>query len=103
MSNNTTSEALKPLQFAFDGTSGELAALVGPLDENLRQIEHAFDAKIARRGAHFRITGSQALQAMHVLEMCAARVHAGEEITINDVQMSVIGEQSGASALDNDR
>ena len=53
-----TSEAVKTLQFAFDCTSGELAALVGPLDENLRQIEHAFDAKIARRGAHFRITGA---------------------------------------------
>ena len=102
MSHNMTSEAVKTLQFAFDCTSGELAALVGPLDENLRQIEHAFDAKIARRGAHFRITGAQAVQALHVLEMCAARVHAGEEITINDVQMSVIGEQSGAAALDDD-
>ena len=28
--------------------------------------------------------------------MCAARVHAGEEISINDVQMLVVGEQSGA-------
>ena len=89
----------KTLQFAFDCTAGELAALVGPLEENLRQIEHAFDARIRRRGSHFSIEGSQARQAMNVLEMLAARVHAGDEITINDVQMSVVSEQSGA-ALD---
>lgn len=95
-------ETTKVLQFAFDCTSGELAALVGPLDENLRQIEHAFEAKITRRGAHFRLEGSQARQAFNVLEMLAARVHAGEEITINDVQMSVIGEQTGAAAEGDD-
>ncbi|MDR3897999.1 MAG: PhoH family protein [Duodenibacillus sp.] len=95
-------ETTKVLQFAFDCTSGELAALVGPLDENLRQIEHAFEAKITRRGAHFRLEGPQARQAFNVLEMLAARVHAGEEITINDVQMSVIGEQTGAAAEGDD-
>ena len=86
----------KELVFAFESTAGELAMLVGPLDENLRQIETAFEAKIARRGSHFYINGPQAGRALSVLEMCAARVHAGEEISINDVQMLVVGEQSGA-------
>ena len=50
--------------FAFDGTAGELAALVGPLDENLRQIENGFDVTVSRRGSHFRVTGVRAAQAL---------------------------------------
>ena len=88
------------LQFALDATHGELAALVGPLDENLRQIEHAFAVRISRRGAHFRLEGAEARKAMHVLEMLAARVQSGGELTISDVQMAVIGEQTGAAASD---
>lgn len=83
------------LTYAFDGTSGELATLVGPLDENLRQIENGFQVSISRRGTHFRFAGADAAPAMAVLEMCAARVHAGDEITANDVQLAVIGEQLG--------
>jgi phosphate starvation-inducible PhoH-like protein len=90
----------KELFFGFESTAGELAMLVGPLDENLRQIETAFDVKIARRGSRFRLTGDEADRALGALEMCAARVHAGDEITVNDVQMIVIGAQSGACALD---
>lgn len=86
--------------FAFDGTAGELAALVGPLDENLRQIENGFDVTVLRRGSHFRVTGARAAQALSVLQLCAGRVHAGEEITVNDVQMAVIGVERGGEIDD---
>ncbi len=92
----------KPLLFSFDATAGELACLVGPLDENLRQIETAFDAVISRRGSCFHISGRQAQRALSVLQMCAARVHVGEELTVNDVQMSVLSEQSGAAVEDDE-
>ena len=36
-----------------------LANLCGALDENLKQIEDALDVGIARRGAHFRLTGDK--------------------------------------------
>jgi phosphate starvation-inducible PhoH-like protein len=85
------------LVFSFDATAGELAALVGPLDENVRQIETAFDVKIRRRGAQFNLEGKDAARALRALEMCAARVHAGSEISVNDVQMIIISEQSGAA------
>ncbi len=85
--------------YVFDATAGELAVLVGPLDENLRQIETAFDAKIYRRGSHFRISGKEAPKAFAVLQSCAARVQAGEELTINDVQMTVLGEQTGGNSI----
>ena len=57
--------------FAFDVSSGELAALFGPLDENLRQIENGFDVTVLRRGSHFRVTGARAAQALSVLQLCA--------------------------------
>lgn len=93
---------LKDFVYVFESTTGELSMLVGPLDENLRQIETAFDAKIYRRGNHFRIAGSEAAKAFSVLESCGARVHAGEELTVNDVQMTVLGEQTGADIEDDE-
>lgn len=93
---------LKDFFYVFESTAGELSMLVGPLDENLRQIETAFDAKIYRRGNHFRIAGSEAAKAFSVLESCGARVHAGEELTVNDVQMTVLGEQTGADIEDDE-
>ena len=93
---------LKDFVYIFEATAGELAMLVGPLDENLRQIETAFDAKISRRGNNFRIAGAEAPKAFAVLQACAARVHAGEEISVNDVQMAVLSEQTGSSIDDNE-
>ena len=93
---------LKDFVYVFEATAGELAMLVGPLDENLRQIETAFDAKISRRGNHFRIAGAEAPKAFAVLQACAARVHAGEEISVNDVQMAVLSEQTGSSIDDDE-
>ena len=93
---------LKDFVYVFEATAGELAMLVGPLDENLRQLETAFDAKISRRGNHFRIAGAEAPKAFAVLQACAARVHAGEEISVNDVQMAVLSEQTGSSIDDDE-
>ena len=93
---------LKDFVYVFDATAGELAVLVGPLDENLRQIETAFEAKISRRGNHFRIAGPQAPKAFSVLQSCGARVHAGEELSVNDVQMAVLAEQTGADLEDDE-
>ena len=93
---------LKDFVYVFEATAGELAMLVGPLDENLRQIETAFDAKISRRGNNFRISGAEAPKAFAVLQTCAARVHAGEEISVNDVQMAVLSEQTGSSIDDDE-
>ena len=93
---------LKDFVYVFEATAGELAMLVGPLDENLRQIETAFEAKISRRGNHFRIAGAEAPKAFAVLQSCAARVHAGEEISVNDVQMAVLSEQTGTDIDDDE-
>lgn len=89
----------KELVFVFDGTGGELAALVGPIDEHLRQVENTFAVRISRNGSHFRITGAQAEPALHVLSACADRVRAGESLAINDVQMMAVGRSHGLEEM----
>jgi phosphate starvation-inducible PhoH-like protein len=73
--------------------NGRLAMLCGPLDENLRQIETAFDVLIARRAERFTVTGgpgnvglaSTALRRFYDL---AARDLSVEEIQLGLVEIS---------------
>ena len=60
-----------------------LRNLCGPLDENLRQIETAFDATIARRGEHFHIRRA-ATALKHFYEQ------AQQPISIDDLQLSLV-------------
>ena len=67
-----------------------LANLCGPLDENLRQIETAFDITIGRRGEHFRVTGesAKARQGAEALEHFYAV--AGQLLSIDDIQLGLV-------------
>ena len=80
------------LFFTFDATAGETAQLVGPLEENLRRIEAAFQIKIHRRGTRFTLTGARAAGALRVLELCAGRILSGDPIRGEDVDLACIGE-----------
>lgn len=80
------------LVFVFDATSGEMAQLVGPLEENIRRIEAVFQVRIRRRGSQFEIIGEAASGALRVLELCAARVQAGDAITSEDVELLCVSE-----------
>jgi len=49
----------KPVELTFSPTDNErLANLCGALDENLKQVEYAFNVIISRRGGHFKLYGS---------------------------------------------
>jgi phosphate starvation-inducible PhoH-like protein len=76
--------ALEPLDNA------RLANLCGPLDENLRQIETAYDVTIARRGEQCRIDGDP-VQARHA---AAALQHfyalAKAPLSVDDVQLGLV-------------
>ena len=68
-----------------------LAALCGPLDANLRQIETALDVTIARRGERFSVTGprakaAQAAQALRRFYDQAAR----DELGVEDIQLGLV-------------
>jgi len=76
-----------------------LANLCGVLDENLRQIEQAYNVTIARRASRFNITGSSGAR---VGEVAQALAHfydmSSRELTIDDVQLGIVQLQAGFAA-----
>jgi phosphate starvation-inducible PhoH-like protein len=64
--------------------------LCGPLDENLKQIASALEIEIARRGAHFKLTGDKdnTRIAAQLLESFYAR--SKEAIELEDIQLSLV-------------
>ncbi len=64
-----------------------LAALCGPLDEHLRQVESRFGVQVHRRGNRFRIVGERAEVAAGVLERLYARADRG--LAPHDVHLAI--------------
>jgi phosphate starvation-inducible PhoH-like protein len=67
-----------------------LANLCGALDENLRQIEAAYDVAIARRGERFSVRGrpGQSAQAAAALQHFYAE--AAEHLSIDAIQLGLV-------------
>ena len=81
----------RPLDIALaPPDNARLQNLCGALDENLRQIEAAFDVTISRRGQHCRIGGEpvQSRLAARALELFYEQ--AGEPLSIDEVQLGLI-------------
>ncbi|WP_148714295.1 PhoH family protein [Chitinolyticbacter meiyuanensis] len=74
-----------------------LANLCGVLDENLKQIENALDVNIARRDAHFRVSGKaqQVRFALDALEYFYNESH--EALELDDIQLGLIEITRGPS------
>ena len=68
----------------------QLANLCGVLDENLRQIEAAFDLTISRRNERFTLRGEreQTARASEALQMFYAR--AKDSLTVDEIQLGLI-------------
>jgi phosphate starvation-inducible PhoH-like protein len=82
---------LKPVEVSFTPVDNQrLANLCGVLDENLRQIESAFEVVIARRGERFALSGSphQTRLATQALENFYAQ--AKRNLSVEDVQLGLI-------------
>ena len=80
-----------PAEVAFTPVDNQrLANLCGALDENLRQIETAFDVVIARRGERFSLSGqpSQTRLAAQALQNFYAKAQHG--LSVEDVQLGLI-------------
>ncbi len=76
--------AFKPVDNA------RLAALCGPLDANLRQIETALDVSIARRGERFMISGAKERSAQAAQALRRFYDQAKRELTVEDVQLGLV-------------
>ena len=81
----TEEVAFKPVDNA------RLAALCGPLDANLRQIETGLDVSISRRGERFAISGprEKAAQAAAALKRFYDRA-GREELSVEDIQLGLV-------------
>ena len=68
-----------------------LAALCGPLDANLRQIETGLDVTIARRGERFSISGppTKAAHAAAALRRFYEQA-ARDELSVEDIQLGLV-------------
>jgi phosphate starvation-inducible PhoH-like protein len=67
-----------------------LANLCGVLDENLKQIESAFDVSIARRGENFSIAGEPPQTALAAEALRRFYDQAGSELNVEEVQLGLI-------------
>ncbi|UCE31702.1 MAG: PhoH family protein [Burkholderiales bacterium] len=79
-----------------------LANLCGPLDQNLRQIEEAFDVRIARRGGTFSVEGlsAQARQAQRALALFHER--SEHPLSLDDIQLGLVELRAPAGPVSQD-
>ena len=76
--------------------NARLARLCGVLDENLRQIEQAYNATIVRRGSRFNISAASASRAAEVKETLAHFYDmARRDLSIDDIQLGIVSLQAG--------
>ena len=88
---------MNPLELSFTPVDNErLANLSGALDENLKQIESAFDVSIARRGEHFSISGQPEPSRLAAEALQRFDQQAGQSIGLEEIQLGLI-EITGAA------
>ena len=67
-----------------------LAHLCGVLDENLKQIENAFNVTIARRGERFTVHGEQAAGRLAVTALERFYARSGKALDVDDIQLGLV-------------
>jgi phosphate starvation-inducible PhoH-like protein len=70
--------------------NARLAALCGPLDANLRQIENALDVTIARRGERFRVSGPAEKARLAARALQRFYDEAKRDLSVEDVQLGLV-------------
>jgi len=68
--------------------NARLAAVCGPLDENLRQLEQRLGVEVRRRGGRFAVSGTNADAAVAVLRAMHERA-ATQPVTAEDVHLAI--------------
>ncbi len=82
---------MKPLEVAFEPVDNQrLANLCGVLDENLRQIETAFEVVIARRSERFMLSGEPRQTQLAAAALEKFYVQAKHTLSVEDVQLGLI-------------
>jgi phosphate starvation-inducible PhoH-like protein len=77
-----------------------LAALCGPLDQNLRLVEQRLGVELRRRGNQFRVNGSAAGGAAQVLKDLFALTEGGNTVDLPDVHLALREHETAEAAGD---
>ena len=81
----------RPIEFTPDiADNRRLANLCGALDQNLRQIEEAFDVRIARRGATFSVEGAAAAARRAAAALQHFHARAEHALSLDEVQLGLV-------------
>ena len=81
----------KTLDVVFEPPDNtRLANLCGALDENLHQIESAYDIAIARRGEHFTLRGNAAAAQRAQKALHHFYERANEHLSVDDIQLGLV-------------
>jgi len=93
----------KTLDVVLDPADNDrLANLCGALDENLRQIETAYDISISRRGEHFALRGHPVQATLAHKALRHFYDQADAHLTVDDIQLGLVElanlNQANASA-----
>jgi phosphate starvation-inducible PhoH-like protein len=81
----------RPLELVLEPLDNtRLANLCGALDENLRQLETAYDVEIARRGERFRIGGEPPQSQRAAAALRHFYAVATEHLSIDAIQLGLI-------------
>ncbi|TVT77708.1 MAG: PhoH family protein [Denitromonas halophila] len=70
--------------------NARLVNLCGTLDENLRQIETAYEIAIARRGEHFTLLGAPAKAQLAMEALRHFYAQSGEHLSVDDIQLGLV-------------
>ena len=94
---------MKPAEVSFTPVDNQrLANLCGVLDENLRQIETAFEVVIARRGERFALTGEPAQTQLAAQALQKFYGKAQHSLSVEDVQLELVEVARAQPAMDKD-
>ncbi|MGE5467474.1 MAG: PhoH family protein [Ignavibacteria bacterium] len=81
----------RPLDVNLQPADNErLANFCGPLDENLRQIETAYDVTISRRGERLRISGEHAQARLAQQALQHFYELSTEPLSIDEIQLGLV-------------
>lgn len=81
----------RPLELVLEPLDNtRLANLCGVLDENLRQLETAYDVEIARRGERFRVSGEPGQSQRAAAALRHFYAVATEHLSIDAIQLGLI-------------
>ena len=69
--------------------NGRLAALCGPLDQNLRLVEQRLGVEVRRRGNHFRVQGERSVGAALVLRDLFDLTQGGTAVDLPEVHLAL--------------